>query len=84
MARGLRSPIARVDSQLISSLKCETSLAKPLCERLGALGRKVQTFDAGSVARDHELIARQGLAADDFAQVKGKVFERREAAGFGV
>ena len=47
-------------------------------------GAKVQAFDAVWVARDHELIAGQGLPTDDFAEVKGKVFERREAAGLGV
>ena len=41
-------------------------------------------FDVISVARDHELIAGQGLPTDDFPQVKGKVLERRKAAGLGV
>ena len=48
------------------------------------MGCKVQTFDAVWVARDDELVAGQGLPADDFAQVVGKMFERREAAGLGV
>ena len=66
-------PDSTVDSQLISRPRRESALAKPLLERIGTTGRKVQAFDAVWVARDHELIAGQGLPTDDFAQVKGEV-----------
>ena len=84
MARGLWSPIARVDSQLLSSLGHEPALAQPLRERIDATRRKVQAFDAVWVARDDEFVAGQGLPPNDLAQVERKVFERREAAGLGV
>ena len=84
MARGLWSLIARVDSQLVSSLRRKPALAQPVRQRIGATGRKVQAFDAVSVAGDDEFIAGQSLPPDDLAQVERNVLERRETAGLGV
>src|SRR5207302_1810097 len=84
MARELRSPIARVDSQAISRLRNETALAKPLGERIDGCEREVQALGAIRIAREHQLIPRQCLPLDNLAYVVCKMLEWGEAAGLGM
>jgi len=80
MAREVRSPIARDDSQLFP---CGWSTAERCRQRIDRIRHEAQTIDATSVL-DDETIARQPLSAHDLAQVVGEVLQRREAARFGV
>jgi hypothetical protein len=47
-------------------------------------GREAETLGAAQSALDDEAVAGRRLAANDFAQVVGEVFQRREASGFCV
>src|SRR5712664_3528598 len=84
IARELRSPIARHDSQLIPGCSCEAATAQSSRQRIDRNGREVEALDAASAALDDEPITGQRLAANDFSEVVGEVFERREAAGFAM
>src|SRR5579863_2696440 len=80
MARDMRSPIARDDSQLFP---CGWSTARRCRQRIDRNGHEAETIDATSVL-DDETITGQPLSAHDLAQVVGEVLQRREAARFGV
>ena len=83
MARESRSPIARADSQVFPRAT-ETTLAQTFYKRIDGSRRKDETFSASRSRSDEKTVARHCLATDYFAQVVGKMFERREAAGLGV
>src|SRR5215216_5478187 len=83
MARESRSPIARADSQVFPRAT-ETTLAQTFYKRIDGIRRKDETFSASRSRSDEKTVARHCLATDYFAQVVGKMFERREAAGLGV
>ena len=80
MARAFWSLIARADSQLIPRWRGEATLAQSLRQRVNRDRSEIHSFCPTRVVCDDELIARQGLAAHDLAQVIGKMFERRQAA----
>lgn len=84
MARELWSPIAREDSQLFPRCGCEAATAEYGRQGIDRTGHEVETFSAGDAALNDKLVARQPFAADDLAQVVRKMFQRREAARFGV
>ena len=74
MARGLRSPIARHDSQLFPRCGCEATTAQSSRQRIDRNGREVEALGAAQAALDDQPIAGQPLAADDLTQVVGEVF----------
>src|ERR1700681_907336 len=84
MAREFSSPIARSDSQLVHRCGSESATAPSGRERIDRNGYEVEAFSVAKAAIDHELIARQGLAADDLPEIVGKMLQRREAARLGV
>src|SRR6516164_6137127 len=77
MARVLRSPIARENSQVVPRVRHEPALSQPLRERIEHSWRKVQSLCSVWVLRDDKLITWQRLPADDLAQVVGEVLDRR-------
>src|ERR1700730_11349864 len=83
MARGLRSPIARRNSQLVPKVRHEPALSQPLCERIDQGWRKIQSLCAIWVLRDDKLVPWQRLSTNDLAQVVSKVLDWRRAAGLG-
>ena len=80
MAREFSSPIARNDSQLMHRCSWESATAWSGRERIDRNGREVEALGAAKAAVDNEAIARQGLAADDLAEIVCKMLQRREAA----
>ena len=84
MARVCRSPIARRDSQSVPRSNWVAKATKRLRQRVDRKWCEEEPFAFIRVVRDAKAIAGQSLATDDLAQIVGKMFERREAAGFGV
>src|SRR3546814_12064146 len=82
MARERRSLIARRNSQLIPRESATQPAWDRKIKRVGG-GDEDQAIKAiGTFKR--QLITRQGLAADDVAQVISEVLERAKRAGFCV
>jgi hypothetical protein len=82
MARRVWSPMARGDSQLFPRATGSVAPGRYAEMRIG--GNKGQAVAASHVPLDAQVVTRERLAADDVAQVVGKMLERRQAAGFGV
>ena len=69
MARQPRSPIARGDSQVVPNAASGLAPTRRLRERIDGRWFEVEPLFSGDRPLDRQIVAGQGLSADDVAQV---------------